>query len=329
MEHQKKLALRLFVLFVFSIAPALAQQIPQPAAANPNLEDADSLVLPDGTPIRVRVVKGFSSTNAKVGDAVNFAVVFEIRANGAVVIPRRTSFVAKIVSVNRPRRGVRDAQVGVIYEPLTLPTGETATVRPVLKTHANKAAKVAEGTSNAIASAAGLFITAGIPLLVLFEKGEEQVLPEGTVETFYLNGPLRVSRKAVAALQPSTASGHAYIYFTGMEGVGRNSINIPKLFCGEWPLYGLYQTELELNPGTYWFSTDYAKDRPIRLDALPDHEYIFGRTKHGLFAKEIPASYISTITKLTVQDWTKLTPEDYRILTAEPPNKRNSRPQHN
>jgi len=322
-----KLALRLFVLFAFSFSPLFAQEIPKPVS-DPNLDDGESVALPDGSPIRVRVVKGFSSANAKVGDVVNFEVAFEIRVNGVVVIPRRTGFVAKIVAVNPPRRGFRDARVSVVYEPLTLPTGETVTVRPILKPGPNKAVKVAEGAGNAAASAAELFITAGIPLIVLFKKGDEQVLPEGTVETFYLNGPVNVSRKAVMALQPSLASGHTYIYFTGIEGIGRNSINIPKLFCGEWPLYGLYQTELELNPGTYWFSTDYAKDRPVRLDALPDHEYIIGRNKHGLFAKEFETRYISTTTKLSLQDWTKLTPEDYRWLTADPPNKGSSPVRH-
>src|SRR5215469_521571 len=103
MEHQLKLALHLFVLLALSIAPALAQEISKPAAT-PIPNDADSLVLPDGTPIRFRAVSAFSSTNAKVGDVVNFEVAFEIRVNGVVVIPRRTSLAGKIVSVSRPRR---------------------------------------------------------------------------------------------------------------------------------------------------------------------------------------------------------------------------------
>jgi len=197
---------------------------------------------------------------------------------------------------------------------------------------------VAEGAGNAAASAAELFITAGVPLLLLFKKGDEQVVPEGTLETFYLNGPLLISRKAVMALQPSPTSGHAYVYIGGIEGVGRNGMKVPKLFCGERPLYSSIQTELELNPGTYWFSTDLAKDRPVRLDALPDHEYIVGRNKHGVYAKEFQTSSISRFTyysgtrqlaRLAQEDWTKLTPEDYRILTAEPPNKGNSAPNIN
>ena len=115
-----KRVLRLFALFTFSISLALnpseliacaipLQETPKTeTAANP--DDSDSLLLPDGTPIRVRVVKGFSSASVKEGDVVDFAIAFEVRANGVAVIPRHTAFVGKIVSVTPPRRGAKDAQ---------------------------------------------------------------------------------------------------------------------------------------------------------------------------------------------------------------------------
>src|SRR5215813_4151980 len=200
-----------FVLFAVLTIPVsqFAQAVPQQAASPQSpvnstvsaTAEADSLMLPDGTPIRVRVANGFSSVNVKVGDAINFVVAFEVLANGVIVIPRHTNFMGKIVSVSPAHRGARSAKVGVIYEPITLPTGETATVRPVLKQHPNKVGKVAEGAGDAAASAAGLFITAGLPLLLLFKKGDEQIVPEGTIETLYLNGPLQISRKGATALQ--------------------------------------------------------------------------------------------------------------------------------
>ena len=284
--------------------------------------EVDSLVLPDGTPLRIKVVKGFSSENAKVGDVIDFALAFEVRADGVVVIPQRTALAAKVVSASRPRRGARDGQVKVVYGALTLPTGETATVRPVLKAP-NKGAKAAEKAASTTGEAAGVFLTAGITLFALpFIKGDEQVIPEGTLEVVYLNGPLSVSRKAAMALQPAPASGYAYIYISQDSRFRSRDHRPSKLSCGERLLndssYG--ELRLELPPGTYWFSTENQKDRPAQIDVLASHEYAIWRNRQGLFAKELQSkkSSVYYTGRFVDVDLTKLTPEEYRSLTAEP-----------
>jgi hypothetical protein len=290
-------------------------------AVSSHPDDADSLVLPDGTPVRIKVLDGFSSTDAKVGDVLHFAVAFEVRADGVVVIPQRTEVAAKVVFVSRPRRGARDAQVKIAYEAITLPTGETATVRPILKPP-HKGAKVAEEAAKAPGEAAALFITAGLPLLALFSKGDEQGIPKGTIEVVYLNGPLRISRKAAIALQPALASGYAYVYVNGGIFVQRRHRSRPKLFCGERLISPTYAgLLLELPPGTYWFSTEDPKDRPARIDVLPSHEYHVGRNRQGLIAKELQAKknrFSPYPNRVADEDLTKLTPEEYRSLTVEP-----------
>lgn len=315
-----------------SVPPAVtaaAQDVPK-ATATANPDEADSLVLPDGTPIRIKVVNGFSSENAKVGDVVNFAVAFDVHEGGLVVIPQRTGFTGKVVFVSRPHRGDRNGRVNVAFDVLTLPTGETATVRSIKK-RPNTAAKVEEGATTAVGTAAELFITAGVPLLVLFKKGDEQIVPEGALEIVYLNGPLRLSRKAVMALQPANASGFANIYVT-------SSFWGPKLFCGErnvsdfsfsrWSPDFRWSSHprLQLSPGSYWFSTDNPKDRPVRIDILAGREYSVWRNRHGLVVKEHdnkslrrPDTYPSIVLD---KDLTKLTPEEYRSLTAEPASRR-------
>jgi hypothetical protein len=227
-----------------------------------------------------------------------------------------------------------------IFSPTSLPTGETATVRSILKPP-HKGAKATEAAADAAATASELFITAGVPLLVLFEKGDEQVVPEGAVEVVYLNGPLRLSRKAVMALQPTPDSGYANVYVTE---------SLPRLFCGERivsdssslhlsPGFYWFQMHLrlQLNPGSYWFSIDDQKDLPVRIDVLASHEYAVGKNRHGLFAKELPARKGDYYQKdrnhpwvIVDEDLTHLTPEEYRSLTAEPAIKgKESATQHN
>jgi hypothetical protein len=289
--HKFGLSTLFTVLALMPSESTLPQQTASPqgmpaAAVNPFSDDADSLALPDGTPIPIKVVSGFSSADAKVGDVIQFAVAFEVRERGVVVIPQRTGFAGKVVAVNRPHRGARDGQVNVVFDPLTLPTGETATVRSILRP---------------------------------------------------LNGPLRLSRKAVMALQPTSGSGYANVEVTESLMVRRRDLSFPKLFCGERIVSdssslhlspGFYWSQmhlrLQLNPGSYWFNTDDQKDRPVRIDVLASREYAVGRNRHGLFAKELPArtgGYYQKASNHPVivdEDLTNLTPEEYRSLTAEP-----------
>ena len=319
------------------------------ATVSPVSDDLDSLTLPDGTPIPIKVVNGFSSADAKVGDVIRLAVAFEVREGGVVVIPQRTGFSGKVVAASRPRRGARDGQVKVAFDPLTLPTGETATVRPISRP-AHMGAKAAEAAGNAIGTGAELFITAGVPLLALFKKGDEQVVPEGLVEVVYLNGPLRLSRKAVMALQPTPGSGYGNVYVTESLMVSRRHRSFPIVFCGEKivsdssslhlsPGVHWFQMHLrlQLNAGSYWFSTDDQKDRPVRIDVLASREYFVARKRHGLFAKDVPARKGGHYKQdrdhprvIVDEDLTNLTPEEYRSLTAEPAIKgKESGSQHN
>jgi hypothetical protein len=286
-------------------------------------DEADSLVLPDGTPLYVKVAKAFSSENTKVGDVVDFAVAFEVRADGVVVIPQRTSLAGRVVSVSSARR-TRNGQVQIVYDALTLPTGETATVRPILKPP-HPGAKAAQAAVNATGTAVGVFITAGNSLLALsFRKGDEQVVPAGTLAVVYLNGPLQVSRKAAITLQPAPASGYALVHISADIRVRRNDLSLPKLFCGERLLGDSYgELQLELPPGTYWFTTDNQKDRPARIEALASREYRIWKNRRGLVGKELRARKGRTYSehygdRLLDEDLTKLTPEEYRSLTVEP-----------
>jgi hypothetical protein len=302
------------------LEPAAAPQSAPEGTTSTHADDVDFIVLPDGTPLRVKVVTGFSSANAKVGDVIDFVVGFEVRADGIVVIPQSTSLAGKVVSVNRPRRGDRGGHVKIAFEKLSLPTGEAATVRPNLKPP-SRSKQMAEAAAEAPGLAAGLFITAGIPLLALpFEKGEEQVIPTGAIEVLYLNGPLHINRKAAMAVQPASDAGFAYVYVGESVMARRKDLSIPVLFCGERVVAASYAgAKLEMSPGTYWFRTNNQKDSPVRIEVLANREYVIWRNRHGLSAREFHAKKNSVYPRQFVEkDLTKLTPEEYRSFTAEP-----------
>ena len=167
-----------------------------------------------------------------------------------------------------------------------------------------------------------LFFTAGVPLLALLAKGNDQVVPEGSIEVIYLNGPLRISRKAMMALQPTLASDRAYVYLSESVRYFRNprkDMYSPKLFCGQRLVSDSHPLRLELRPGNYWFSTEEKKEGSIRVELLPRHEYFIGIHRHRLVLNEIkPKKKRVYPHQLVDEDLTKLTSEEYRSLTAEP-----------
>ena len=84
--------LRFGFFALLTVPPPLAsesaspQQAPTPqnppsAALSAASDDSDSLLLSDGTHIRIKVANGFSSTTTKTGDVINFAVAFEVRVD--------------------------------------------------------------------------------------------------------------------------------------------------------------------------------------------------------------------------------------------------------
>jgi hypothetical protein len=129
--------------------------------------------------------------------------------------------------VSRAHRRAKDGQVKLAYEALTLATGETATVRPILNLP-RKGAVAANKTAEATVIGATSFFTGGIVLLALLEKGNEQIVPAGTLAVVYLNGPLHISRKTVMALQPDPASVYAYVHVEEGVIVRRRDLSLPK-----------------------------------------------------------------------------------------------------
>ena len=70
----------LVLVTALSSAPReIVEAAPQSASATfygtPEVSSTEQIVVPDGTPFRVQLVKGYSSTTAKVGDIIQFTVV--------------------------------------------------------------------------------------------------------------------------------------------------------------------------------------------------------------------------------------------------------------
>lgn len=328
MKQHTKLPFLIFLLLVPCAAVATqplqstqteltaAPQSAPEATAGTDANDADSLLVPDGTPLLIKAVHEYSSSDAKVGDVIDFVVVFTVRMDGITVIPKGTALTARVVSVSRPHRGSIGGQVKLAFEGSSLPTGEAASMR----SGQDKAKDAAIAAATVPVVAASLFFTAGEPFLTLaFKKGDDQFVPAGATQVITLNRPLRVSRKAAMQLQAAASSAYVYI---------DPRLRDRMLSCGQTSLviYGSNEfMELKLNAGTYWFSTERKKDQSARIDVVGGREYYVTQDRHGLSVRESQPNKHFLVNGLVLDEWdlTKPTPEESRSLSAQPVVKEN------
>jgi hypothetical protein len=222
------------------------------------------------------------------------------------------------------RQPTKNGEVKIVYDSLTLPTGETVSVRPVLKS-VPVGPKVAKRTGDAAAMAVGVVLTAGVGLLAgAVTKGVEEVVPAGTVAIVYLDGPLSIDRQAAMALQPAPSSGYGFAHTSANIPEPRKHHTVSKLFCDETLIHSSHGVlQLELPAGAYLFSTDNLKDRPVRINVVANHEYDLSRNRHGLLVKERqPGKNIGYLSGFRNVDVTGLTPEAFNAITAEATSKR-------
>ena len=69
--------------------------------------------LPDGTPVRLRLMKTVSSAEAKVGETVDFEVTEPVISNGMVVIPKGSLAWGKVTKVEPKKRFGRGGELEV------------------------------------------------------------------------------------------------------------------------------------------------------------------------------------------------------------------------
>jgi hypothetical protein len=241
----------------------------------------DVVIVPDGTPLTLKVETDFSSATAKVGDTVEFTTPYPARVNGLVIVPKGTPVSGTVVEVRTARRASRDGEVKIAIGKLSLPSGDTATLRQAMKSESS-AKRHGTGALAVIALVASSPFTAGIlPAGVLFSKGDETVYRAGTWKTIYFDGPLSLNRGALANLQPPPYKGPPQVFFKNQRG---RSV---KLFSDQEYVGELfYPVRLELTPGTHSFSTGKAKEQAVQIEVHEDHQYWVERERVGLFAKD-------------------------------------------
>jgi hypothetical protein len=143
------------------------------------------LVLQDGTPVRLRFVRAVVSSVVIAGETINLEVVEKVRLGDLVAIPEHSPAMATVTLAQAKRAMGRGGNLELKIDTVRLANGEFVPLRTIKDVTGG-------GSKGAMVGgmvATGLVFLPAAPLL-LFVRGKNAVIPEGTEITVYVNGDI-------------------------------------------------------------------------------------------------------------------------------------------
>src|ERR1019366_4882483 len=166
-------------------------------------------VLPEGTPLRMRMNRTVSSADAHVGDNVDFETLDDVNLGDLVVIPHGSMAMATVTEAVPKRRMARGGRLAMNIDYVRLPSGGRLALRGV---QGGKGGGHTGAMTGAIVATSIVFFPAA-PFF-LFMPGKDMVIPKGHEVTVYTNsdydpamGKTPAAPAAPAAEAPKTLSG--------------------------------------------------------------------------------------------------------------------------
>lgn len=175
-----------------------SQSAPSQAATPTSFTSVNGFVLEDATPVRLRINRTVSSSDAHVGDTIDFEVLDDITLNGTLVIPKAGLAFATVTEAQAKRRMARGGKLDINIDYVKLVSGEKAALRAV---------KDMKGGGHTGAMVGGIVATSLVFFpaapFFLFMHGKDITIPKGTEVTAYVNGDMKLD---ITKFQASTAA---------------------------------------------------------------------------------------------------------------------------
>ena len=196
-----KPAIRLAALLC---ATTLFAQTPTPAPAAPKPQQTQSpkgFTLEDGTPVKIRTNRTISSSDATVGETVDFEVLEDVMVNNVLVIPKGGMAFATVTEAQAKRRMARGGKLDINIDNVRLADGEKAALRAV---------KEVKGGGHTGAMTGGIVATSLVFFpaapFFLFMHGKDISIPKGTEVTAYVSGDMKLDLARFQAAQAASAA---------------------------------------------------------------------------------------------------------------------------
>jgi hypothetical protein len=157
-------------------------------------------MLEDGTPVKLRINRTISSSDAHVGDTVDFEVLEDVHVNGVLVIPKEGLAFATVTEAQSKRRMARGGKLDINIDNVKLTSGEKAALRAV---------KEVKGGGHTGAMTGGIVATSLVFFpaapFFLFMHGKDISIPKGTEITAYISGDMKLDLAKFQGTQPTSA----------------------------------------------------------------------------------------------------------------------------
>jgi hypothetical protein len=257
-------------------------------------ESPTRLVIPDGTPVKLQMVRTISSAHAQKGDRLDFVIVKDVTVGGFTIIQAGTVASGSVVAVKGKRLLGIGGNVVIKLDSVELITGDEVALR---------ARKEIKGRSRTKLMAVEMIVSALFYLpaapIFLLSRGRDSTVLKGTEVTAYINGDSLVPTakllrgnegiselsEMINFLPPHTVDGQ------GREGDMLNLIFIAKKDDLEvaFERAGWVKTD-KSKPAIFWHllsqRNHYAK---LPMATL----YVFGRAQSYSFALPDPTSIVT------------------------------------
>lgn len=183
------LCLTLSLITVTIFSPALAQD--PPVQEKPKVSGN---VLPEDTPVRLKLMQNLSSGTNKVNDKVDFEVIEAVKLGDMVVIAQGASAIATITKATSKKSFGRAGKLDVNIDYVRLVNNEKVNLRAIKAGSGGSRTGVMTG---AVVATAIVFFPAA-PLF-FFVKGKNIEIPKGTEITAYVAADTIVNLSQPAA----------------------------------------------------------------------------------------------------------------------------------
>jgi hypothetical protein len=154
-------------------------------------------ILPEGTPVRMRINRTVSSADAHQGDNVDFETLDDVKLGEFVVVPKGSTAMSTVTVAQSKRRMARGGKLAMNIDYVRLPSGEKLPLRGV---------QDVKGGGHTGAMTAGMVATAIVFFpaapFFLFMKGKDISIPKGHEVTVYTNTDYDLSKAKLSAASP-------------------------------------------------------------------------------------------------------------------------------
>jgi hypothetical protein len=121
-------------LIVMGLAACTMAQTTAPPFPPPSVSDSGLPLLVDGTAVKLRTTSPLSSSDARVGQSVEFEVIDEVRVGNVIVIPKSSAAFATVTAAQSKHSAAKAGKLEVSIDYVRLGNGDKAALRATAAT---------------------------------------------------------------------------------------------------------------------------------------------------------------------------------------------------